>query len=103
MSRMSKYLKQTCTLEVVALDNELHPRMNVYGELVYAPPVTIKCKRRKYSVDVETSSGAIVKSENRYHTVEEIGINDKLDGKVVLSISEITNEQGLPEGYRSVT
>lgn len=102
MSRMLKFLKQTCEVETVQLVDG-KPSMNMYGELVYSAAQTIACRREKYAHDVETPTGAVVKSSTEYYTVFEIGINDKLDGKVVLSVEEYTNELGLTEGFRSIT
>lgn len=103
MSRMSKFLKQRCTLEVVETDGMGNPVMNDYGELSYSPSSTIPCRREKHMRDVETPTGAVLKSLFQYYTVQEIGINDKLDGKVVLSVEEYTNSRGETEGYRSIT
>lgn len=103
MSRMSKYLRQKGVLQRVKLNPLKEPVMNVYGELEYDKPTVIKCRREKYLRDVEGPNGAMIKSSNQYYTTIEIGLNDKLDDKVILSVEEYTNEFGEAEGYRSIT
>ena len=103
MSIMAKYLRQTCSWETVQRDEYGKPIMNNYGELTYNSPVTIKCRRERYIKDVETPTGAVLKSDYEYYTVNEVGLEDRLDGKVILTSEEYTNGQGLPEGYRSIT
>jgi hypothetical protein len=103
MSRISKYLKQTCSYEQVVKDNSGKPVMNAYGELEYSAAQPTACRRESHITDVETLNGAVVKSSNRYITTTLIGINDKLDGKVVLTTSDYINSAGVAEGYRSVT
>lgn len=103
MSRMSKYLKQTVLIERVKLDTSGKPTMNAYGELEYEAAKQIPCRRERYIKDVTMPNGAVVQSSTQYYTVVEIGMNDKLDGNVVLMLEEYTNEAGQPEGFRSVT
>lgn len=102
-SRMAKYLKQTCLLERVSRAIGGEPEMNIYGELTYDSSTIISCRRERYIRDVEIASGSIIKSSYQYYTVEEIGMNDKLDSLVVLSGEEYINARGNPEGYRSIT
>lgn len=102
MSRMVKFLKQTCQLERVSISGG-KPVIDTYGELQYESPITIRCRRERYIRDVETSVGAIMKSSHQYYTVEQIGLNDKLDGLVVLITEEYVNGHGRQEGYRSIT
>lgn len=103
MSRMSKYLRQTCSLERVETDVHGDPVLNVYGEPTYLTAETISCRKERYVRDVETATGAVVKSSTQYYTDEEVGINDKLDSRVVLSVEEYTGEDGNTEGFRSIT
>lgn len=103
MSRMLKYLNQRCTLQSVKIDSNGEPEMDGYGDLAYDAIKLIPCRREKYVRDVETATGAVLKSSTEYYTISSIGINDKLDGKVVLSVEEYTNSIGGTEGYVSIT
>ena len=95
MSRMTKFLKQTCIFEAVVRDKSGKPTMNKYGELAYEFPVTLKCRRERATKDVLTSNGAVIRSETIYYTDENqlIRTDDKLDGNVVVAVSV--------EGYES--
>ena len=101
MSRMTKYLKQTCQIEPYKQDAEGQPEHNRFGELIYKPAVTCKCRRESVLKDVRTENGSFLKSNARYFFDEttDIKINYKIDGSVVLSVEEYTNERGECEGF----
>lgn len=103
MSRMTKFLKQTCIFEAVVRDKSGKPTMNKYGELAYEFPVTLKCRRERATKDVLSANGAVIRSETIYYTDENqlIRTDDKLDGNVVVAVSEYINEKGAVEGYES--
>ena len=103
MSRMTKFLKQTCSFEAAERDMSGKPAMNRYGELTYKPPITLKCRRERSTKDVLSVNGAVIRSETIYYTDEKqlIRTDDKLDGNVVVAVSEYTNEKGTVEGYES--
>lgn len=102
MSAMSKYFKQTCSLQRIKTTNGV-PDMNDYGELEYESARIIKCRRERYIRDVEVQNGGIIKSQFEYYTDYEVGINDKIDGEVVLTIEDYVNGSGRVIGYRSIT
>lgn len=103
MSRMTKFLKQTCTFEEAQRDAQDKPVMNKYGEPSYGPSRTLRCRRERSTKDVLTTNGAVLRSETIYYTDEaqRIRTGDKLDGSVVIAVSEYTNEHGKVEGYES--
>lgn len=103
MSRMTKFLKQTCTFEKALRNNDGTVQLDKYGEIVYSSSKKLKCRREKVIKDVQTSTGAILSSSTRYFTDSSQAINpdDKFDGKVILEVSEYINSQGLSEGYES--
>lgn len=103
MSRMTKFLKQTCQHEKAQRDVNGQVVLNRYGDVQYEPPVTIKCRRERIIRDVQTSTGAILRSSTRYFTDETAPIepDDRLDGQVILQVEEYTNQLGLTEGFES--
>lgn len=103
MSLFTRYLNQVATLERVTLGVDGKPLMDAYGELVYKAAVTIRCKRDKYTRDVQMPSGAIVKSSTKYITDAEVGMNDRLDGRAIMDLEEYTNPRGDIEAYGSIT
>ena len=59
MSRITKFLKQTCLWES-------RTGLNKYGENEYAPPEEVKCRRETFTRDVVDTNGFIIKSASRY-------------------------------------
>lgn len=103
MSRITKFLKQKCTYEKLQRGEDGKVLLDMYGEPLYEAPVVIKCRRETTIQDVQTNTGAILKSTTRYFTDEKHSIkaNDKLDGKTVLKVQEYINQFGKPEGFES--
>ena len=103
MSRMSKYLKQTCTYERLKRGSDGKVLLDKFGEPQYEAPRSIKCRCEISIQDVQTNTGAILKSSTRYFTDQKQSIqaDDKLDGKVVLKTQEYTNQFGVAEGCES--
>ena len=103
MSRMTKYLKQKCTYEKLKRDKDGKVLLDKYGDPLYEAPVAIKCRRETTIQDVQTSTGAILKSSTRYFTDDKQSINagDKLDGNAVLKVQEYVNQFGVAEGFES--
>lgn len=104
LSRMTKFLKQTCTWEKQLLDENGTPITDMYGDLSYESAITLKCRRERSLKDVLSNTGVISKSSTTYYLDElyEISIGDKIDGKVIIDFEEYTNEHGLTEGYMVV-
>lgn len=77
--------------------------LNKYGEAQYEVPTTLKCRRERTTKDVLTANGSVVRSASIYYTDESTVIrpDDKIDGRVVLSVEEYTNELGKTEGFES--
>ena len=101
MSRMTKYLRQSCMYEKCKLKADGTVSLDKFGEPQYEAPVQIKCRREVSIQDVQTNTGAILKSNTRYfidgkHTMHA---DDKLDGKCVLKVTEYTNQLGKTEGF----
>lgn len=103
MSRMTKYLKQKCTYEKLKRREDGEVELDIYGDPQYTDPVTIKCRRETTVQDVQTNTGAILKSTTRYFTDDKQSIqaDDKLDGKAVLKVQEYINQFGVVEGFES--
>lgn len=103
MSRMTKFLKQTCVFEAAVRNSSGKPVLDKFGEPSYAAPIQLKCRREKNTKDVLTATGSVKRSDTVFYTDEcyEIQTDDKLDGRVVLAVVEYTNENGKVEGYES--
>ena len=101
MSRMTKFLKQTCSLEKYAVEENGQPSMNMFGELQYQAPITLKCRHEMSHKDVQTTNGSIVRSTSVYYVDEsvEVKADYRIDGCVVLSAISYVNGLGAIEGY----
>lgn len=100
MSRMTKFLKQTCVLEPYVVENG-KPKFNAFGELQYQPPVTLKCRHEMSHKDVQTANGSIVRSTSVYYLDEAQPVlaDYRLDGHIVVSAISYVNALGKIEGY----
>lgn len=100
MSRMTKFLRQTCQLEKFILENG-QPKLNTYGEFQYQPPVEVRCRHESSHKDVQTANGSIVRSTSRYFLDEshEVLADERIDGKVIISVVSYVNAIGAIEGY----
>lgn len=105
MSRMTKFLKQTCALEIYQLGADGSPLLNDFGEIQYNAPITCRCRRERCIQDVATSNGAILKSASRYFLDESTPIlaDYRIDGRVVLQVADYVNGLGRTEGYEVYT
>lgn len=101
MSRMTKFLKQTCQVEAYVIDEDGNPEHNRFGEIIYQEPITCKCRREQIVKDVQTENGSIIRSTARYFLDEKVEIHAdyRIDGHVLLTVEEYANEHGLCEGY----
>lgn len=101
MSRITKFLRQSCYVQPYNLGVDGKPALNDFGEILYKDPIKCKCRFESSFQDVQTRNGQIVKSTARYYLDEslEIKADYLIDGLAVLTVSTYTNSQGLTEGY----
>lgn len=101
MSRMTKFLHQTCTWKKALRKPDGTVQLNVYGEVQYDAGTSVKCRRETLIKDTLTTNGAVLKSQTRYFVDESCPVqaDDMLDGRVVLFVSEYTNHLGATEGF----
>lgn len=100
MSRMTKFLKQKCSLEQYVVENG-QPKHNAFGELQYQPSVQLKCRHEMSTKDVQTANGSVVRTTSVYYVDESVPIlaDYKIDGHVVISVISYVNALGNVEGY----
>lgn len=101
MSRMTKFLRQTCKLQAYERDVDGSAKMNEFGELIYKPSITVKCRHEDTHRDVQTQNGSIIRSMSRYFLdgSNEVVADFRIDGKVVISVESYVNSVGKIEGY----
>lgn len=101
MSRITKFLRQSCLVEPYQLDADGEPLHNDFGELQYGDPVKCKCRHEISFRDVQTSNGQLVQSTSRYFLDSSVQIKAdyRIDGREILNIAEYINSMGVCEGY----
>lgn len=101
MSRMTKFLRQLCSVQPYKVDRAGKPVLNDYGELQYGPVKSCKCRHEVAFQDIQTANGQLVRSTSRYFLDDsmEIKADYKIDGREVLSVSTYVNGLGQCEGY----
>lgn len=101
MSRLTKFLKQKCYYESAQRDETGKTVLSPYGDILYNEPEELKCRRERLVTDIQTGSGAVLKTTSRYFfdARVEVRADDRIDGHVVLSSEEYTNQFGNCEGY----
>lgn len=102
MSRITKFLMQRATISYMIRDINGEPILNEYGEPTYRPnKVTVACRREHGTKDVLTTGGAATVSTTRYFfdNSVDISIGDKVDGKPVLTVTDMINSLGKNEGW----
>lgn len=101
MGRMTKYLRQQCSLQHVKVSEDGTPVMNTYGEYEYEEPVLVRCRVEPYHRITAATGGRFVNTSSRYFFDESVEIRpeDLLDGHVVLQVSQYCGSSGRVEGY----
>lgn len=102
MSRMTKYLKQKCSLERLVRDPDTQkPVLDAYGEPQHYFPQVRACRREKVIKDVYTATGSIIRVDTRYYLDGTLFVDagDRIDGREVIGVEEYINGHGDPEGY----
>lgn len=101
MSRMSKYLCQSAVIEIAEKDEYGKVLMDEYGNIKYHDPVTVKCRKEPYVAKYTTASGQSAPYKTTYYFDESVtpSIDDRLDGSLVLNVSEYRDGVGSLVGY----
>lgn len=101
MSRMTKFLKQTCRVEIYKVTEDGNVEQNRFGEIMYEAPIEVKCRHEHSTKTFQVANGSLVRSISRYFLDEKLEIkpNYRIDGHVVISVEEYVNERGNCEGF----
>lgn len=102
MSRISKYLRQKCTLQRCLRDTKGEIVRNSYGEPQYDEELVIPCRREVRTQKVMTTDGSILTATSVYYLDPHdlVSVEDLVDGHVVLTVTEYTGSSGLLEGIQ---
>ena len=92
---LGAYLNQRVELKRYAGTND-------FGEALYDYAQVIPCRYQPKAQNVLTSTGQIVKTQHIYYTTQAVAEGDKLDGKVVMAVSEWVGLTGDTVGYKAV-
>lgn len=95
MSLMSMYTNQRVTLEkFIEDDNE--------GMPVFGAPEDIKCRKQPIRSFERTTFADSVAPKSVIYTETEVAAGDRLDGHIVIDVSEMVNLSGEVVGYKAV-
>ena len=102
MGRMTKYLKQTASIECVMLNDDGTKKLDVYGQPMYATPVTVKCRKEPYTERSHTGYGQYKNFTTTYYFDETVKVEngDKIDGQDVQRIEDYVDGSGTLVGKR---
>ena len=102
MGKMTKYLKQTASIECVLLNTDGTKKLDVYGQPMYATPVTVNCRKETYNARSSTGYGQFVNCKTTYYFDESVEITSgaTVDGHEVQNIEEYVDGIGTLIGYR---
>ena len=92
---LDAYLNQRVELKRYAGTND-------FGEALYGDAEVIPCRYQPRAQNVLTSTGQIVKTQHIYYTTQAVAEGDRLDGKVVMAVSEWIGLTGDTMGYKAV-
>lgn len=101
-SPIEKYLHQKASIRYALRDTEGNPILDDYGEPQYQQrEKTFPCRREKSVEDVITTNGAVKKNTSIYFfgPKAQIDLGDKVDGKVVLTVTDFIDLFGECWGY----
>lgn len=101
MSRMTKFLKQTCQVEQYQVTEDGNAETNRFGEIIYQDPIKCKCRHEVCFKDVQDANGSVVKSVARYFLDEKVELKAdyRIDGRVIITVETYINQLGKIEGY----
>lgn len=102
MSRMTKFLMQTALITFVDRDSNGDPKLDDYGDPIYKKStIKVKCRRERTTKDVLSTGGAASVSTTKYFLDNSVNVDigDKIDGKVILTVSDYVNAIGTSEGW----
>lgn len=110
MSRMSRYLKQSATLELVKRGEDGKAVVDVYGQPVYDAPQPVRCRREPYVSRGSASAGPYREFSTTYYLDETIELNTnpleaskrligRLDGSEIMYVNEYRDGSGALVGY----
>lgn len=101
MSRMSKYLKQTSTLERIKRNGDGSPIIDTFGKYQYEVARVIKCRCEPGRRNSQTTTGQYAEQYGTYYVDEqvEVGVMDKIDNHLVLEVYPYYDGSGTLVGY----
>lgn len=110
MSRITRYLKQQATLELVRRDVDGKVELDRYGQPTYAEPITVVCRKEPYVTRGSSKAGFFANFSTTYYLDEthvlSTSLEDmhnkyigKLDGSQIAYVSEYRDGAGRLVGY----
>lgn len=104
MGRMTKYLKQSATLETHQVDSKGQPMLDEYGQPLFSVPNRVKCRKEVYKSRSNSDLGQYVDFANVYYFDASVRVSegDRIDGHEVRNVSEYYDGMGVLVGYEVI-
>lgn len=99
---MTKFLKQKAVITYALREPDGSVKLDQYGDPMYrAGSQTVRCRRERDTKNVLTTGGAAIMNTTRYFldSSVQVELGDKIDGKVILTVSDYINSVGQSEGW----
>ena len=101
MGKMTPHLNQTAVIKHHVVDTKGSAILDEYGQPMFAPEVTVKCRREKLDTRGATNLGQFVNFNHTYYFDESTVITkgDLVDGLEVQNIETYVDGRGNLVGY----
>ena len=100
MSRMTKFLRQSCSVARAVRDSQGNALVDRYGLPQYGAPSTYKCRKETSEEIIQVDNGRMVRSTAVYYFDDSVAVSigDTIDGKPVLKVDDYVNAYGIRIG-----
>lgn len=86
-----------------ALWNKVVSAVNTYGDIETGDTQTIKVRRQEHIEEIRLKDGTVHKTNYIYYTHEDVKVDDKLDGNLVVELYDMRTLYGNRRLRRLIT
>ena len=86
-----------------ALWNPVVAPVNVYGDIEVGAPIKIKVRRQEHAEEYVAKDGTQHKTNYIYYTHEDVKVDDRLDGNLVVELYDMRTLYGNKRLRRLIT
>lgn len=103
MSRLTKFLRQTCSVEKLKVNEDGSAVFDKYGNPEYEEAVTTRCRMEPSSELVQDSTGHMVRSTATYYVDNSVtlSVGDRINGKPIIKVDAYVVACGATIGWEA--